>query len=93
MEQPPRISIPFANPIGQQQTVLIVDDEDAILGCAMRLERAEFRVLKAKDSAEALQICTAHSGLIDALLTDLIQYLEDFELPQEKRTLTTMDMN
>ena len=62
-EEPPLISISFAKPTGQQQTVLIVDDEEAILGiCALILERAGFRVLKAKDSAEALHICTVHSG-------------------------------
>ena len=73
MGAPPRISLSFANHTGQQQTILIVDDEEAILGvCAGILEQAGFRVLKAKDSAEALQICTAHSGQIDALLADLV---------------------
>ncbi len=81
MEASPRISIPLANPTGQQQTVLIVDDEEAILGvCAGILERAGFRVLKAKDSAEALQICTAHSGRIDALVADLVLIPRGFRI-------------
>lgn len=61
--------------------MLIVDDEDAILGiCAVILERAGFRVLKAKDSAEALRICTAHLGPIDLLLTDLVLVPRGFRL-------------
>ena len=80
-EEPPLISISFAKPTGQQQTVLIVDDEEAILGiCALILERAGFRVLKAKDSAEALHICTVHSGPIDGLLTDLVLIRRGFRI-------------
>lgn len=81
IEEPPLISVSSAHQTGQQQTVLIVDDEEAILGiCAVLLERAGFRVLKAKDSAEALRICTAHSGPIDALLTDLVLVPRGFRL-------------
>ena len=43
MEEPPLISVPFANQTGQPQTVLVVDDEEAILCiCAGIAERAEF---------------------------------------------------
>jgi len=81
IEDPPLISVSFANQPRQQQTILIVDDEEAILGvCAVTLERAGFRVLKAKDSAEALRICTAHSGEIDALLTDLVLVPREFRI-------------
>ena len=79
--EPPLISVSIANPTSQQQTVLIVDDEEAILGvCAVILERAGFRVLKAKDSAEALRMCTAHIGPIDALLTDLVLVPRGFRI-------------
>ena len=71
------ISIPalrsFSDDQVERQTVLIVDDEEAILGiCAVILEEARFKVLKARDSSHALQICTLHQGPIDLLLTDLV---------------------
>ena len=71
------ISIPalrsFSDDQVEGQTVLIVDDEEAILGiCAVILEEARFKVLKARDSSHALQICTLHQGPIDLLLTDLV---------------------
>lgn len=67
-----------------RQTVLIVDDEDAILGvCAVILEKAEFKVLKAKDSSHALQVCTLHQGSIDLLLTDLVLVPRGFRLASQ----------
>jgi two-component system cell cycle sensor histidine kinase/response regulator CckA len=81
LEEPPLISVSLAHQTGPQQTVLIVDDEEAILGvCAVILARAGFRVLKAQDSAEALRMCTAHSGPIDALLTDLVLVPRGFRI-------------
>jgi two-component system, cell cycle sensor histidine kinase and response regulator CckA len=71
----------LANQTGGPQSVLIVDGEEAVLGvCARILEQAGFRVLKAKDSAAALQICTTHSGPIDALLTDLMLVPRGFQI-------------
>lgn len=56
-----------------QPTILIVDDEEGMLGvCGSVLERAGFHILKATDSSKALQICTAYDGDIDLLLADLI---------------------
>ena len=67
------ISIPAVRSFSERQTILIVDDEEAILGiCAVILEEAGFKVLKAIDSSHALQICTLHQGPIDLLLTDLV---------------------
>jgi len=64
-----------------QSTILIVDDEEAILGvCALILERAGFRTLQAVDSAKALQICTAYQGGIDLLLTDLVLVPRGFRI-------------
>lgn len=81
LEEPPLISVALQTKQAKQQTVLVVDDEEAILGvCAVILERAGFRALKAKDSAEALRICTAHSGSIDALLTDLVLVPRGFRI-------------
>ena len=54
-------------------TILIVDDEPAILDlCAAVLEPAGFAILKAEGSSEALKICAQHTGPIHLLLTDLV---------------------
>jgi DNA-binding NtrC family response regulator len=71
-----------------------VDDEEAILGiCALILERAGFRVLKAKDSAEALRMCTAHSGPIDALLTDLVLVPRGFRIASSENAFPQVHGN
>jgi len=54
-------------------TILIVDDEPAILNlCAAVLEPAGFVILKAEGSSEALKICAQHTGAIHLLLIDLV---------------------
>ena len=84
----PPISIPalgsFSDGQVERQTVLLVDDEEAILGlCAVILEKAGFKVLKAKDSSHALQISTLHHGPIDLLLTDLVLVPRGFRLASQ----------
>lgn len=62
-------------------TILIVDDEPAILDlCAAVLEPAGFAILKAEGSSEALKICAQHTGLIHLLLTDLVLPPPTFQL-------------
>jgi FixJ family two-component response regulator len=69
-----------SNP-AQQQIILIVDDEEAIVGvCTLILQRAGFRILKAADSFKALEICTAYQGGIDLLLTDLVLVPRGFRI-------------
>lgn len=78
------ISIPAVRSVPEPQTILIVDDEEAILGiCAVILEEAGFKVLKAIDSSHALQICTLHQGPIDLLLTDLVLVPRGFRLASQ----------
>lgn len=56
-----------------QPTVLVVDDETAVLKmCKTLLEQAGFSVLTAEGSSEALKICKNHPGDVDLLVTDLI---------------------
>ena len=75
---------PFSDSQVERQTVLIVDDEEAILGlCAVVLEKAGFKVLKAQDSSHALQISTLHQGPIDLLLTDLVLVPRGFRLASQ----------
>lgn len=54
-------------------TVLLVDDETAVLHlCKRLLEQAGFTVLSAEGSSEALKICKNHPGNVDILVTDLV---------------------
>ncbi|GGQ73198.1 hybrid sensor histidine kinase/response regulator [Couchioplanes azureus] len=58
---------------GHGVTVLVVEDETALRDVTERiLHRAGYTVLTAADGREALQICAAHDGPIDVLLTDVI---------------------
>lgn len=64
----PRHSVPTGS-----ETVLIVEDEQALLALIIRqLERLGYMVLAASTAAEALQIAAEHPGDIDLLITDVI---------------------
>ena len=59
-------------PQGRGQTVLVVDDEEAIRMIAQRtLERVGYRVLLATDGAEAVATFGAHHQAIAAVLLDM----------------------
>lgn len=63
----------IAPPVSKKQTILVVDDESAIVRlCTVILDQAGFSVLPATNSSEALSICKNHSGPIHLLLTDLV---------------------
>ncbi len=63
---------PAATPTGTE-TVLLVEDEAALLKLARRLlERLGYTVLAASSSNQALQLAEAHTGAIHLLLTDVI---------------------
>ena len=55
------------------ETILLVEDESNLrrLACQF-LQTQGYRVLEAEDGAAAVQICAAHKGDIDLLLTDVI---------------------
>ncbi|MDA8134692.1 MAG: PAS domain S-box protein [Desulfobacteraceae bacterium] len=58
---------------GGDETLLLVEDEAAILGLArLMLERMGYRVLAASSPAEALQLVRTHAGKIDLLMTDVV---------------------
>ena len=55
------------------ELVLLVEDEDQVRVIVRSvLERQGYRVLAARDGAEALAIADAHEGKIDLLLTDVV---------------------
>jgi PAS domain S-box-containing protein len=55
------------------ETILVVEDEELVRRMARRaLERCGYRVLEARDGAEALAIVRENRGDVDLVLTDLV---------------------
>ena len=55
------------------ETILLVEDEDAVRGLTRRcLEASGYTVLQAASAEEALPIAAGHAGQLDLLLTDVI---------------------
>jgi nitrogen-specific signal transduction histidine kinase len=62
-----------ARRLGGSETVLVVDDEDALCEVTRRiLARNGYSVLTAASGREAIALLESHSGTIDLLLTDVI---------------------
>lgn len=62
-----------ASPHSGRETILIVEDEPAMLRMATQLlERLGYRVLAASTPGEALRTAGAHVGAIDLLVTDVV---------------------
>ncbi len=58
---------------GESTTVLLVEDEPAVLALAARVLRgAGYSVLEASDGLEALQVHEVHGGPVDLLITDVV---------------------
>jgi signal transduction histidine kinase len=58
---------------GGTETVLLVEDEEAVRHLARAvLERSGYRVLEARDGAEALALAGAHGGPVHLVLTDVV---------------------
>src|SRR3954467_2191890 len=60
-------------PARGNETVLLVEDEDAVRSLVREVLRARgYQVLEAQKSAQALEICKTHPGPIDLLVTDVV---------------------
>jgi len=63
----------MSTPTSTERTVLVVDDEPAVLGVVSKMLAQEgFHVLQAGGSSDALRLCKTHQGRIDLLVTDLV---------------------
>lgn len=78
--------------IGGTETILLVEDEDAVRSLARRvLQRKGYRVLEARNGVEALQTCEEHGGVIDLILTDVVMpSMSGTELVQRLRSITDL---
>jgi CheY-like chemotaxis protein len=73
---------------GDGRTVLVVEDDPAVLGIAVRmLEEDGYRVLYANDPREALEVAARFEGPIHGLLSDVIMpHLNGRELAERLRS-------
>ena len=63
----------LARLLSGQETILLVEDEEALRGLAREsLEKYGYTVLEAGDGAEALRVSQQHEGAIHLLLTDVV---------------------
>ncbi len=71
------------------ETVLIVEDETNLRRMACQyLEKQGYHILEAADGAAAMQVCVAHQGPIDLLLTDVIMPgMNGHEVAQRVRSI------
>jgi CheY-like chemotaxis protein len=72
-KEPPPAGQSVAAVAGGSETILLVEDEAALreITCEY-LQSRGYRVLTAPSGLHALEICRAHEGPIDVLLTDII---------------------
>ncbi|MEO8194242.1 MAG: PAS domain S-box protein [Gemmatimonadales bacterium] len=65
-------ALAFSSAAGSE-TILLVEDEESVREVSSRLlRRAGYTVLEAPDGRRALEICDAHAGGIDLLITDMV---------------------
>jgi CheY-like chemotaxis protein len=71
--QPAPVAPAKSGPARGSETVLVVEDEPAVLTLSRRaLEMQGYVVLAAADGADALRIVERHGGTIDLLLSDVV---------------------
>jgi PAS domain S-box-containing protein len=69
----PQEKIPQKKPAGGTETILVVEDEPAVLDMTrLMLENMGYRPLTAGSPSDAIHIAESHAGSIDLLMTDVI---------------------
>ncbi len=78
---------------GGTETILIVEDQPAVLGLARKiLDRLGYRTLLAETPMDALELARAHAGDIDLLITDVVMPEMNGRELAEKFTASYPDM-
>ena len=72
-EPPPPVAVEAAGPAPGKETVLLVEDEEAVRQLACRtLQSQGYNVLEAADGVAALTVCQRHLRSIDIVVTDVV---------------------
>jgi PAS domain S-box-containing protein len=72
-EEPTAVETPPVNPMGQGETILVVEDEGVVLQVsAEMLAGLGYTVLAAGTAGEALRRAEAHAGVLRLLITDVV---------------------
>ncbi len=70
---PSALQAPAALPPGGSETILLVEDEDAVRQLTARVLRSRgYQVLEAQSGPQALDLATRHEGPIQLLITDVV---------------------
>ncbi len=70
---PPSVAVEAATPSAGKETILLVEDEDAVRQLARRTLQAQgYQVLEAADGIAALTVCQRHLRTIDIIVTDVV---------------------
>jgi len=68
-----KTEVNYENPDGSGQTILIVEDEPALLEmCRLMLQNFGYNILTANSPGEAIRIAIEHSGEINMVITDVV---------------------
>ena len=82
-------TVPQAEEPGASETILVVEDETALRRLIrLSLERRGYKVLAAKDGAEAIEICQQNPSRIDLVLSDIMMpHVNGLQLREKAATL------